>query len=143
MKRILGLIAVLVITASGYAQSGAKLELKNGDTIDYGTTSKEDDNGVRFFEFTNTGDAPLIIKEAKSTCGCTVPNWPKEPIAPGKTGKIEVKYNMNPGPIRKTITVQSNAVNYPGGTVALKIKGDVVAQDQVNVLQKKKTIVNQ
>ncbi|MEL1244184.1 DUF1573 domain-containing protein [Flavobacterium sp. DGU11] len=143
MKRILGLIAVFVITASGYAQSGAKLELKNGDTIDYGTTNKADDNGVRFFEFTNTGDAPLIIKEAKSTCGCTVPSWPKEPIAPGKTGKIEVKYNMNPGPIRKTITVQSNAVNYPGGTVALKIKGEVVAQDQVNVLQKKKTIVNQ
>jgi len=143
MKRILGLMAVLFISISGFAQSGAKLELKNGDTIDYGTTSKEDDNGVRFFEFTNTGNAPLIITEAKSTCGCTVPSWPKEPIAPGKTGKIEVKYNMNPGPIRKTITVQSNAVNYPGGTVALKIKGEVVAKDKVDVLQKKKSIVNQ
>jgi hypothetical protein len=143
MKRILGLMVVLFISISGFAQSGAKLELKNGDTIDYGTTSKEDDNGVRFFEFTNTGNAPLIITEAKSTCGCTVPSWPKEPIAPGKTGKIEVKYNMNPGPIRKTITVQSNAVNYPGGTVALKIKGEVVAKDKVDVLQKKKSIVNQ
>ncbi len=143
MKRILGLIAMFVISASAYAQSGAKLELKNGDTIDYGTTSKDEDNGVRFFEFTNTGDAPLIIKEAKSTCGCTVPSWPKEPIAPGKTGKIEVKYNMNPGPIRKTITVQSNAVNYPGGTVALKIKGEVTNPESTNVLKKKKTIVNQ
>ncbi|MGQ2983936.1 DUF1573 domain-containing protein [Flavobacterium sp.] len=143
MKRILGLIAMFVITVSANAQSGAKLELKNGDTIDYGVTSKDEDNGVRVFEFTNTGDAPLIIKEAKSTCGCTVPNWPKEAIAPGKTGKIEVKYNMNPGPIRKTITVQSNAVNYPGGTVALKIKGEVTSPENTNLLEKKKTIVNQ
>ncbi|MES2487187.1 MAG: hypothetical protein V4581_14725, partial [Bacteroidota bacterium] len=56
------------------------------------------------------------------------------------TGKIEVKYNMNPGPIRKTITVTSNATNVPGGVVALKIKGDVVKKEEVNILQKKKTL---
>jgi hypothetical protein len=61
-----------------------------------------------------------------STCGCTVPTKPNEPIMPGKTGKIEVKYNMAPGPIRKTITVESNAVNYESGRVALKIKGEVI-----------------
>ena len=57
----------------------------------------------------------------------------------GKTGKIEVKYNMNPGPIRKTITVESNAVNYDEGRVALKIKGEVVVKPVVNLLEKKNT----
>lgn len=142
MKRILGLFAVILLTTASYAQAGAKMELKS-DTVDYGTTSKEADNGIRTFEFTNTGDAPLIIKDVKSSCGCTVPSWPKEPIAPGKSGKIEVKYNMSPGPIRKTITVQSNAVNHPDGVVALKLKGDVIKKDEVNVLEKKKTLPNQ
>lgn len=142
MKKILGLITVILLTTASYAQSGAKMELKS-DTVDYGTTSKEGDNGVRAFEFTNTGDAPLIIKDVKSSCGCTVPSWPKEPIAPGKSGKIEVKYNMNPGPIRKTITVQSNAVNHPDGVVALKLKGEVVKKDEVDITQKKKALPNQ
>jgi hypothetical protein len=141
MKKLLLLLAVILTTAS-YAQSGAKMELKS-DTVDYGTTSKDTDNGLRAFEFTNTGDAPLIIKDVKSSCGCTVPSWTKEPIAPGKSGKIEVKYNMNPGPIRKTITVQSNAVNHPDGVVALKLKGEVVKKDEVDILQKKKALPNQ
>ena len=142
MKKILGLIAVILITTASYAQAGAKIEFKS-DTVDYGTTSKDSDNGIRTFEFTNTGDAPLTIKDVKSSCGCTVPSWPKESIAPGKSGKIEVKYNMTPGPIRKTITVQSNAVNQPDGVVALKLKGDVVKKEEVNVLQKKKAAPNQ
>jgi len=81
----------------------------------------------------------LIISDVKSSCGCTVPSKPTEPILPGKTGKIEVKYNMNPGPIRKTITVESNAVNYDEGRVALKIKGEVVVKPVVNLLEKKNT----
>lgn len=139
MKKILLLIALVVTGTAAHAQAGAKIEFKS-DTIDYGTTSKESDNGIRVFEFTNTGNAPLIITDVKSSCGCTVPSKPKEPVAPGKTGKIEVKYNMNPGPIRKTITVHSNAVNVPGGTVALKIKGDVVKKEVVNMVEKKKTL---
>ncbi|RWX01683.1 DUF1573 domain-containing protein [Flavobacterium cerinum] len=142
MKKFLGLIAMLVISTTSFAQKGANLELKS-DTVDYGTVTKEDDNGLRVFEFKNTGDAPLIIKEVKSTCGCTVPSWPKDPIAPGKSGKIEVKYNMGLGPIRKTITVQSNAVNYPDGVVPLKLKGEVVKKEEVNILEKKKGLPNQ
>jgi hypothetical protein len=91
----------------------------------------------------NTGDAPLIITNVQSTCGCTVPSKPTEPILPGKTGKIDVKYNMNPGPIRKTITVESNAVNYPNGTLSLKIKGEVIIKPEVNLLEKKKSLPNQ
>lgn len=142
MKKILLLVAVMFAGMAAYAQSGAKIEFKS-DTVDYGTTNKEDDNGLRVFEFTNTGDADLIITDVKSTCGCTVPSKPKDPIKPGQTGKIEVKYNMHAGPIRKTITVQSNAVNVPEGTVALKLKGEVVEKGKVDVLEKKKSLMDQ
>ena len=63
---------------------------------------------------------------------------PTEPIEPGKTGKIDVKYNMHTGPIRKTITVESNAVNVEEGRVAIKIKGEVIEKPVVNLLEKKK-----
>ena len=137
MKKIILLVAVLV---SGIGFSQAKIEFKDKDnTIDYGTVSKDSDSGIRTFEFTNTGNAPLILTNVKSTCGCTIPTFSKDPILPGKTGKIEVKYNMNPGPIVKTITVESNAVNVENGLVAIKIKGLVVVKPEVNVLEKKKT----
>ncbi len=127
MKKIITLIAMVFVSSLGFAQSGAKIEFAAKDnTIDYGRVSKGSDTGIRIFEFTNTGDAPLIITNVLSTCGCTVPTKPTGPIMPGKTGKIEIKYNMTPGPIRKTITVESNAVNYEDGRVALKIKGEVI-----------------
>lgn len=137
MKKYLFFAFILINTVS-YAQVGPKIVFKDKDnTIDYGITNKEDDNGIRTFEFTNTGDAPLIITNVQSTCGCTVPSKPTEPILPGKTGKIDVKYNMNTGPIRKTITVESNAVNVEEGRVAIKIKGEVVVKPVVNLLEKK------
>ena len=143
MKK-LALLALLTIGFSGLAQTGAKIEFKQQDnTIDYGTVSKDMDSGLRTFEFTNTGDAPLIITDAKSTCGCTVPSFSREPILPGKTGKIDVKYNMNPGTIRKTITLETNATNYAEGKVAIKIKGEVVVKKEVNPLEKKKSILDQ
>ncbi len=127
MKNIATLIAVLFVNSIGFSQNGPQIEFKAKDnTIDYGTISKKKDSGVRSFEFTNIGDAPLIIINVLSTCGCTIPTRPNEPIMPGKTGKIDIKYNMQVGPIRKTITVESNAVNYEGGRVALKIKGEVI-----------------
>ena len=142
MKRILNLLAVVVFGVAAQAQSGAKIEFKDKDnTIDYGTVNNTD-NGVRTFIFTNTGDEPLIITNVISTCGCTVPSKPEEPIMPGKTGKIDVKYNMSPGPIRKSMTVESNAINYEGGKVPIKIKGTVVVPEEVNVLTKKKTLMN-
>jgi hypothetical protein len=141
MKKILTFIAIAAFGLTTQAQTGAKIEFKDKDnTIDYGTVTKDGDSGIRTFEFKNTGDAPLIITNVQSTCGCTVPTKPTEPIMPGKTGKIDVKYNMNPGPIRKTITVESNAVNYEGGKVPLKIKGTVVAPEQVNIMEKKKSL---
>ncbi len=137
MKKII-LIATILVNAVVFAQTGPKIEFKDKDnTIDYGKVNKEDDNGIRVFEFSNTGDAPLIITNVQSSCGCTVPSKPTEPIAPGKTGKIEVKYNMNTGPIRKTITVETNAVNVEEGRVVLKIKGEVFVKPVENLLEKK------
>lgn len=139
MKKLLYVLTLLTSCLT-VAQSGAKIEFKQKEnTLDYGTIYRGVDDGLRTFEFTNTGDAPLIIKDVRSTCGCTVPTKPAEPIMPGKTGKIDVKYNMNPGPIRKTITVESNAVNVEDGRVALKIKGEVVVKEETSPLEKKKT----
>ena len=66
----------------------------------------------------------MIIQSAKGSCGCTVPEWPKEPIAPGAKGEIIVKYDTKrTGAINKSVTIISNAVNEP--TKVLKIKGNV------------------
>lgn len=140
MKKFMLLAALVVMPMFAMAQKGPKIEVLHKDnTIDYGNVTKESDSGLRTFEFKNVGDAPLIITNVQSTCGCTVPSKPTEPIMPGKTGKIDVKYNMAPGPIRKTITVESNAVNYEGGRVALKIKGNVATVKETSIMEKKKT----
>lgn len=135
MKNLITVLFVGLIGFSVIAQEkAAKIEFKT-DVIDYGTIEKGAD-GVRVFEFTNTGNAPLIITKVKSSCGCTIPSKPKGPILPGETGKISVKYDTNRVmPIRKTITVSTNAVNAP--TIALKIKGLVVDSSKNSVLDKK------
>lgn len=122
MKKIVLVLFVGLFAISLNAQGkAAKIEFKS-ETVDYGNIEKGAD-GLRVFEFTNTGSAPLIISKVNSTCGCTIPKTPKDPILPGKTGEIQVKYDTNRvGPIRKAITVISNA-DTP--TVVLKIKGDV------------------
>ncbi|EID75691.1 DUF1573 domain-containing protein [Imtechella halotolerans] len=123
MKKLITLLFLAAFTVTVSAQNAvAKMEFKT-DEIDYGTIQKGSD-GLRVFEFTNTGNAPLVITKINSSCGCTVPEWPKEPIAPGKTGKIQVKYDTTRvGPIRKTITVLSNS-DTP--TKVLKIKGTII-----------------
>ena len=90
--------------------------------VDYGTIEHNAD-GARKFVFTNNGTEPLIIKNAKGSCGCTVPTWPREPIAPGETGEIGVKYATNRvGAFTKTITLTTNASKKP---VILTVKGKV------------------
>lgn len=92
------------------------------EVVDYGTINQNAD-GNREFTFTNTGKEPLIITNCKGSCGCTVPSWPKEPIGPGETGTIKVKYATNRvGPINKSITVNSNAAT---PVKVLRIKGMV------------------
>ena len=142
MKNLIAILFVGLISLGSFAQDKkvAKIEFKT-TVIDYGTIEKGSD-GVRTFEFTNTGNAPLVISNVKSTCGCTVPKKPKDPIMPGETGEIEVKYDTKRvNPIRKTITVYSNAET---PTVALKIKGLVIDPDKTSVLDKKeKSMIEQ
>ena len=132
MKRII-ILLLAIIGFQGFAQDKkAKIEFKQTE-INYGTINKNAD-GTKIFEFTNTGDAPLIINRVKSSCGCTVPSKPNKPIMPGQSDKIVVKYNTHRvGPFRKTITVYSNANN---NVVILKIKGKVVDPNAVNLQRK-------
>ena len=133
MKKILAIALIAIVSFTTQVNAQAKIEFKL-ETVDYGEIEKGSD-GVRTFEFTNTGDEPLIISEVKSTCGCTVPSKPKGPIAPGASDVIKVKYDTKRvGPIRKTITVYSNAEK---PIVSLKIKGKVLSNDGKSVLEKK------
>ncbi|MBW2962976.1 DUF1573 domain-containing protein [Mesonia aestuariivivens] len=114
------------------AQAQAKIEFKE-ETVDYGDVEYGGD-GLRTFRFTNTGNEPLTIEKATATCGCTVPEKPEEPIAPGETGELKVKYNTRKvGYIRKTITVYSNAEGSPH---SIKIKGKILEKDTKSVLEK-------
>ncbi len=125
MRKSFLLLGFLFTTLLVSAQEKAEIQFKE-ETIDYGKISRGSD-GVRVFEFTNTGDAPLVITNVRSSCGCTIPKKPEDPILPGQTGQIEVKYDTNraAGPFRKAITVSSNA-NSP--TKILKIKGELIEE---------------
>lgn len=121
------LLLALAVGTFGFAQAqvaGAQIEFEKLEH-DYGTID-QGANGTTEFRFTNTGTEPLIISNAKGSCGCTVPEWPKEPIAPGASAAIKVKYDTKRvGPISKTVTITSNAVE--NATALLKIKGTVNA----------------
>jgi hypothetical protein len=129
MKKLfftLTLVFAALLVQQAVAQTGAKIEF-NKETHDYGTI-KNGADGACVFEFKNTGDSPLIISNAKGSCGCTVPEWPKEPIAPGAKGSIKVKYDtMRTGEINKSVTITSNAVNAADKVVF--IKGTVLAPE--------------
>ena len=127
MKNIKVIVIMLFLSNISFAQGGPKINILQAEnTVDYGKVYKSNDNGVRSFTFTNSGDAPLSITGIQSTASCTVLYKPSKAIAPGKTDRIDIKYNMVPGPIRKTITLETNAVNYEEGRVPLKIKGEVL-----------------
>ena len=133
MKTIITTLSLFLFALSMNAQ-----EFKfDKETIDYGNISKGAD-GERTFVFTNIGDAPLIIERIQSSCGCTVPEKPKDPIMPGKKGKIKVSYDTKRlGGFSKAITIFSNAKSSPRKVI--RIKGNV--SSGVN-LEKKKSIVS-
>lgn len=98
------------------------------EVIDYGTIA-QNDNGVRTFKFTNRGRAPIVISKVKTTCGCTVPTYPKQAILPGESGTIDIKYATNRvGNFSKAITIISNADE---SQKKLRIKGNVIAKTKV------------
>jgi len=137
MRKILfALTIMLAVTVASAQNSSKKAEMDekmNGPVItfkttlhDYGEIYKGSDGSYNFV-FTNTGKEPLILSKPRSSCGCTVPSWPKEPILPGEENKIKVTYNTTKiGAFNKSVTIYSNAKNKK--TIVLRIKGKVVAQ---------------
>lgn len=130
MKKVLFALFSLVALSLTAQDNGLNLSVEGGatiefetETLDYGTIEKGSEP-YREFIFTNTGNEPLIISSCKGSCGCTVPKCPSEPILPGETSSIKVKYDTNRvGKFTKTVTVKSNA----GEAVKMiKITGNVV-----------------
>jgi hypothetical protein len=124
MKTILTFAVFCFITLSANAQE-FKFETAS---IDYGKIEKGSEK-KRVFEFTNIGDAPIIIAQVVSTCGCAVPKKPEKPIMPGQKGLIEVSYDTNRvGGFSKMFTVVSNA---KAKRKTLKIKGFVTGKNVI------------
>lgn len=127
MKQFLTLLAFVVFgsfVANAQKTAGGPVMTLETTTVDYGTIDKGADP-IRIFKFTNTGNEPLIIKTAKGSCGCTVPTYPQEPIMPGESNKIEVRYDtQRVGAFTKTVTLTTNEVD---ATHTLTIKGEVKA----------------
>ena len=106
------------------------------DTHDFGTI-KQGGDGTWEFQFKNTGNEPLIISNAKGSCGCTVPTWSRDPIKKGESGVIKVSYDTKRvGMFTKTVTITSNAKT---STKVLTIKGTVEAIPQEPTVPFKKT----
>ena len=146
MKRIITILFIGFLTFTINAQEKKGTETAKDpnapafefetEVIDYGKIELNS-NGVRVFKFKNVGKSPLVISHIKSSCGCTVPKKPTEPIMPGETGEIEVKYATNrPGGFSKMITVNSNVVGPPK---RLRIKG-IVTKPESKIIKKKTTI---
>ena len=119
------LFVLLIVTVAGLttmvAQDAADMKFKEL-VHDFGTFPEETGKVSCTFEFTNTGKVDIILQNVKASCGCTTPNWTKEPVKPGEKGTVEATYNASgrPGAFNKTITVTSNV-----GEERLTIKGDV------------------
>lgn len=123
------LSALFVLTLSGFAIISAQEKNPTAsfavESHDFGKINETDGPASFQFGFTNLGGVPLILKNVQASCGCTTPNWPREPILPGAKGVITVTYNPagRPGRFDKTITVTSNG---NPETQILKISGEVI-----------------
>ena len=124
-------LTILISACSDSPEATAK---KKGQELwfdeyvhDYGQIAVDSD-GSWTFTFKNVGENAIVINRVRSTCGCTVPDWPREPFEPGSTGEITVKYNTaTSGTFLKSLFVYSTAANSP---VKLQIKGKVVAEEE-------------
>lgn len=126
MKKVILFLTVCFIAVSGmtnYALAQAEIAFEKLEH-NFGKFKEEGGPVTYDFVFTNKGKAPLIISSVNASCGCTTPEWSREPVLPGKTGFIKVSYNPlnRPGSFMKTVTV---VANIPAGSVVLKISGDV------------------
>ncbi|MDR0843625.1 MAG: DUF1573 domain-containing protein [Tannerella sp.] len=126
MKRILFLMAILLTSVMASAQQKeASITVTDSATYNFGDIKEDGGPAVHTFTVINNGEMPLVITRVQPSCGCTTPDWTKEPIAPGKTGDIHITYDPNgrPGPFTKTISVYSNGKE---GSYLLTIRGNVL-----------------
>lgn len=111
-------------TGSNAAEPGPRITFIDSMVHDFGSIAYAS-AGRCSFRFTNTGDTPLIIEAFQSSCGCLVPYYDREPVMPGDTGSVSLRYDTHRvGPINKSATLKSNAVDQP--VVVLRIKGTVL-----------------
>lgn len=116
--------AAAVGTTGSTIASGAEITFDK-DVHDFGTMKQGGDASYEF-KFKNTGTEPLVISNARGSCGCTVPQWPQEPIKPGASSTIKVTYDSKRvGPINKSVTITSNAGNE--ASKILRITGNIEA----------------
>jgi hypothetical protein len=131
-KFLYTIMAVILLSSCGSknentaAKSGQEIYFES-TTYDYGQIM-EDSDGLYTISFKNIGKKPILVNRVRSTCGCTVPSWPKEPLEPGESGEIKVKYNTAlPGSFMKSVYVYSTAANSP---VKLVVKGKVLPKEK-------------
>ena len=121
LTTVMFFMGIIMVMAAGTAE--IKFEKT---THDFGSFSENSPKVTCTFKFTNVGDGPLVIHQAIATCGCTVPQYPKEPIKPGESSEITVTYNgagKFPGRFQKTITLRTNGKSE---ITRLIIKGDMM-----------------
>ena len=130
--KVLALSFLLTICGSVFAQDAAiaPAEIQFNERVhDFGQIQETDGKVTHVFEFTNVSNAPFTLTNVRASCGCTTPEWPKEPIAPGKSGYIKVTYNPSgrPGNFNKSVTITYQLL---GATEAkqqvINIKGVVI-----------------
>lgn len=108
-------------------KEGGPIMTLESNTVDYGTI-KQHGEPLRTVKFTNTGTEPLVIKNARGSCGCTVPTWPKEPILPGAEAEIEIRYATNRlGKINKTVKITTNEGGDPH---VIKVVGKILKPEE-------------
>ena len=125
MKQII-FIFMAILLATGMASAQKKAVIAADETShDFGQIKEADGKVSATFVVKNTGDVPLAITRVIASCGCTTPEWTKEPIAPGAGGNIKITYDPKgrPGPFSKTISVYSNGKT---GSFILTIRGEVI-----------------
>lgn len=125
MKKFIAIAALIALFAIPAWSDKGESRMKLKETVhDFGTIKENGGPAVCEFEFENQGNAPLLIFDATAECGCTRPEYPKNPIAPGKKGKVKVTYNPlgRPGPFDKTVTIKTNGTPKK---LRVKIRGSV------------------
>lgn len=126
MKKLILAIILSVFGLFAYATGNGEADIKFEKTShNFGTFPESSPKVTCTFKFTNTGDKLLVIHQAMASCGCTVPQFPKEPIKPGESGEITVTYNgagKFPGHFKKSITIRTNAKQE---IIRLYVEGDM------------------